>query len=136
MKKKREREHANHVSMTPFLRVVVVVVATAHNVSPCCCWLIPTTTSLFRACVIFLGTNKEKGCALQDCINKQAGSTRAVFHMCDVTDWSLQEALYDVAAKQFGKTVDIVIIVAGILESSDLLNDAEQDGRSYQQGCY
>ncbi|CDH50541.1 predicted protein [Lichtheimia corymbifera JMRC:FSU:9682] len=48
--------------------------------------------------------------------------------MCDVTDWSLQEALYDVAAKQFGKTVDIVIIVAGILESSDLLNDAEQDG--------
>ncbi|KAJ8664022.1 hypothetical protein O0I10_000300 [Lichtheimia ornata] len=80
------------------------------------------------ACVIFLGTNKEKGCALQDCINKQAGSTRAVFHMCDVTDWSLQEALYDVAAKQFGKTVDIVIIVAGILESSDLLNDAEQDG--------
>lgn len=56
--------------------------------------------------------------------------------MCDVTDWSLQEALYDVAAKQFGKTVDIVIIVAGILESSDLLNDAEQEGRSYQQGCY
>lgn len=42
--------------------------------------------------------------------------------------------MYNVAKKSFGgKSVDIVIIIAGILDSSDLLNDDDQEE---QDGTY
>ena len=43
----------------------------------------------------------------------------------NVTDWKAQEDIYSVAEKTFGKTVDIVIMVAGILDSSNLVKDVE-----------
>jgi NAD(P)-dependent dehydrogenase (short-subunit alcohol dehydrogenase family) len=50
----------------------------------------------------------------------------AVYFCADVTDWKAQEDIYVLAEKTFGKTIDIVIMVAGILDSSNLINDSEQ----------
>lgn len=47
-----------------------------------------------------------------------------------MTDWASHEKLYTLAEERFGP-VDAAIIVAGILESSDLLNDAEQGRTSW-----
>jgi short-subunit dehydrogenase involved in D-alanine esterification of teichoic acids len=44
----------------------------------------------------------------------------------DITDWKAQEAIYDFSQKCYGKTINIVIIIAGILDSSNLINDTEQ----------
>ncbi|ORZ01094.1 hypothetical protein BCR43DRAFT_469545 [Syncephalastrum racemosum] len=81
--------------------------------------------------VIFTGTNKEKGSALEATLSskKQAGnlsSAEAVFCQCDATDWASHGKLYTLAEERFGP-VDTTVIVAGILESSDLLNDDEQE---------
>ena len=50
----------------------------------------------------------------------------AVFHQCDITDWRSQEALYKVSTETFEQSVDVVIIIAGILDSSNLVSDTEQ----------
>ncbi|KAI8086075.1 uncharacterized protein BX664DRAFT_359634 [Halteromyces radiatus] len=75
--------------------------------------------------VVFSGQNKEKGEALMELL----GTDHAVFHQCDITNWSQQEEMYKVAKQYFdGKTVDIVILVAGILDSSDVIHDEEPEG--------
>ncbi|KAG2226192.1 hypothetical protein INT45_003337 [Circinella minor] len=56
----------------------------------------------------------------------------AVFHQCDITDWRSQEALYEVSTKTFEQSVDVVIIIAGILDSSNLVSDTEQVDGSYR----
>lgn len=50
----------------------------------------------------------------------------AVFYCADVTNWISQEYVYVLAHKHFERTVDIIIIVAGILDSSGLINDTER----------
>lgn len=50
----------------------------------------------------------------------------AFFYNMDITDWKAQEDIYDFSQKCYGKTIDIVIIIAGILDSSNLINDTEQ----------
>jgi cystathionine beta-lyase/cystathionine gamma-synthase len=50
----------------------------------------------------------------------------AVYLCSDITDWRAQEKIYPLAEQSFGKTVDIVLVVAGILDTSDLINDIEQ----------
>lgn len=41
--------------------------------------------------------------------------------------------MYNVAKQHFGRSVDIVVLIAGILDSSDLLNDNDQEE---QDGMY
>ncbi|KAI8149546.1 hypothetical protein BJV82DRAFT_652803, partial [Fennellomyces sp. T-0311] len=67
--------------------------------------------------VIFLGTNADKGKTLEKELNSNRSRARpnAVFHQCDITDWAAQEALYSAASEKFYRSVDIVVIVAGIL---------------------
>lgn len=55
-----------------------------------------------------------------------------MFYCSDITDWTAQANLYPLAEKTFGKSVDIVLVVAGILDTSNLINDIEQ-GNYY--GC-
>ncbi|CAO3591092.1 unnamed protein product [Absidia cylindrospora] len=78
--------------------------------------------------VVFSGKNKEKGQELASTLSQE----QAVFYQCDVTNWEAQNEMYNVAKQSFGgKSVDMVIIIAGILDSSDLLHDnlqEEQDG--------
>lgn len=50
----------------------------------------------------------------------------AVFYCADITNWRAQEHVYVLAEKHFERKVDIVIVVAGILDSSGLVNDIEQ----------
>lgn len=50
----------------------------------------------------------------------------AVFYCADITDWRAQEHVYSLAEKHFERKVDILIVVAGILDSSGLVNDIEQ----------
>lgn len=50
----------------------------------------------------------------------------AFFYNMDITDWKAQEDIYDFSQKCYGKTIDIVIIIAGILDSSNLISDTEQ----------
>lgn len=103
--------------------------------------------------MIFSGTNKQKGNQVIEDINATYKGKRcvllhvlllsmlllsinltywknrphnAVFFCADVTDWRAQEEIYLVAESTFGKTIDIVIMVAGILDSSSLINDHEQ----------
>ncbi|KAI7859800.1 hypothetical protein BDC45DRAFT_161862 [Circinella umbellata] len=86
------------------------------------------------AYVIFLGTKEEKGIALEKQLNDKyrrednIKKKVAVFHQCDITDWRSQEALYEVSTETFEQSVDVVIIIAGILDSSNLVSDTEQDG--------
>lgn len=54
----------------------------------------------------------------------------AIFHCSDITDWDEQEKLYPLAEKMFGKSVDIVLVVAGILDTSNLINDIEQGNQN------
>jgi NAD(P)-dependent dehydrogenase (short-subunit alcohol dehydrogenase family) len=44
----------------------------------------------------------------------------------DVTDWKAQEDIFRFAEKSFNKKIDIAIMIAGVLDSSDLINDCEQ----------
>ncbi|KAI8979897.1 hypothetical protein BDB01DRAFT_852021 [Pilobolus umbonatus] len=80
------------------------------------------------AYVVFSGTKKEKG----DSTMKQLNSTfnerplQAFFYCANVTDWAAQKEIYKFTEKKFQLKVDIVIIVAGILDSSSLLDDHEQ----------
>ncbi|KAL9556952.1 hypothetical protein PS6_002066 [Mucor atramentarius] len=46
----------------------------------------------------------------------------------DITDWKAQEDIYEFADQCYGKPIAIVIVIAGILDSSNLVNDTEQDG--------
>ncbi|KAI9492384.1 hypothetical protein BDB00DRAFT_939702 [Zychaea mexicana] len=95
------------------------------------------------AYVVFLGTKEEKGKALEKALNEGANNDRsglkskrqkqkqkqvAVFYQCDITDWAAQEKLYAVAMDTFGKSIDVVIIIAGVLDSSNLVNDTEKEG--------
>ncbi|KAI8376539.1 uncharacterized protein BYT42DRAFT_574964 [Radiomyces spectabilis] len=79
-----------------------------------------------NANVIFSGTNNEKGLAIMTQANIRR--QQALFHACDITHWPSQVELYKVANAAFSRTIDIVIIVAGILESSSLTKDDELDG--------
>ncbi|KAI8331946.1 hypothetical protein BC941DRAFT_517327 [Chlamydoabsidia padenii] len=82
------------------------------------------------AYVVFSGKNKEKGEALASILSEE----QAVFFQCDVTNWDAQQEMYNVAKRQFkDRSVDIVVMVAGILDSSDLLNDNDQEE---QEGTY
>ncbi|KAI8354617.1 hypothetical protein EDC96DRAFT_516702 [Choanephora cucurbitarum] len=84
-----------------------------------------------RANVIFSGTNKQKGQDVLESLNKLHKGRcdrNAIFYNMNVTDWKAQEDIYSVAEKTFGKTIDIVIMVAGILDSSNLIKDIENDG--------
>ncbi|KAG2190518.1 hypothetical protein INT46_009584 [Mucor plumbeus] len=84
-----------------------------------------------KANVIFTGTNKQKGYDVIEELNSAFKGKRphnAFFYNMDITDWKAQEAIYDFSQKCYGKTIDIVIIIAGILDSSNLINDTEQDG--------
>lgn len=53
----------------------------------------------------------------------------------DITDWKAQEDIYEFADQCYGKPIAIVIVIAGILDSSNLVNDTEQGesflGREY-----
>ncbi|KAI9255707.1 hypothetical protein BDA99DRAFT_517445 [Phascolomyces articulosus] len=83
------------------------------------------------AYVIFLGTKKEKGKALEAELNNKYRSDKknqmALFHQCDITDWGSQEAIYSLSTETFDQSVDVVIVIAGILDSSNLMNDIELD---------
>jgi 3-hydroxybutyrate dehydrogenase len=68
----------------------------------------------------------EKGCNVliadlglrpeaEQLIHQYKDKTRAVFHKCDVTEWSQLDQLLDVAHKEFGQ-VDIVCPGAGVFE--------------------
>ncbi|KAI8069843.1 uncharacterized protein B0P05DRAFT_589307 [Gilbertella persicaria] len=84
-----------------------------------------------KANVIFSGTNKQKGQDVIEGLNSLYKGKRphnAIFYNMNVTDWRAQEEIYTFAEKSFGKTIDIVIVVAGILDSSNLINDTENDG--------
>jgi ribosomal protein S2 len=47
----------------------------------------------------------------------------------DVTDWKAQQDIFYFAEKSFNKHIDIVIMVAGILDSSNIIDDCEQGNR-------
>lgn len=47
----------------------------------------------------------------------------------DITDWKAQEDIYEFADQCYGKPIAIVIVIAGILDSSNLVNDTEQGER-------
>ncbi|KAI8376941.1 hypothetical protein BD560DRAFT_391229 [Blakeslea trispora] len=82
-----------------------------------------------RANVVFSGTNKQKGQDVIDGLSKHHKGKldrNVMFYNMDVTDWQAQEDIYYATEKAFRKTVDIVIIVAGILDSSNLINDTEK----------
>ncbi|CAO3629190.1 unnamed protein product [Cunninghamella blakesleeana] len=74
--------------------------------------------------VLFSGTNKEKGLDL----SSQLDSKKVSFYQCDITDWKQLEKSFHVAQTRFNKPVDIVVIIAGRLDSSELIKDDEQDG--------
>ncbi|ORX53260.1 NAD(P)-binding protein [Hesseltinella vesiculosa] len=74
--------------------------------------------------VIYTGSSLEKG----EDMAKSIRTERAVFHHCDITDWDKQEECYEHARQAFGKSVDMVVVIAGVLDSSDLMNDHETDG--------
>ncbi|KAI8069175.1 hypothetical protein BC940DRAFT_352989 [Gongronella butleri] len=76
------------------------------------------------AYVIYSGSSLEKGVTMAAELN----TDRAMFHQCDVTDWAKQKESYAIAENLFKKSVDIVVVTAGVLDSSDLINDHEQDG--------
>ncbi|KAL1932528.1 hypothetical protein VTP01DRAFT_8206 [Rhizomucor pusillus] len=78
--------------------------------------------------VVFSGTNKERGKELENQLNASLPTPRVVFCQCDITDWAAQEMLFKTATDKFNGPIYIVIVVAGILESSDLIDDSEQDG--------
>ncbi|CAO3607598.1 unnamed protein product [Mucor hiemalis] len=83
-----------------------------------------------KAYVLFTGTNKSKGEQVMEELNglyKGKRPHNAVFYCADITNWRAQENLYMLSEKNFGRTVDIVVVVAGILDSSGLVNDIEQD---------
>ncbi|KAG2202661.1 hypothetical protein INT47_002093 [Mucor saturninus] len=82
--------------------------------------------------VIFTGTNEIKGNKVLEELNilyKDSRPHNAIFQCSDITDWAGQEELYPLAEETFGKTVDIVLVIAGILDTSNLINDIEQDGK-------
>ncbi|KAK4517988.1 dolichyl-diphosphooligosaccharide--protein glycosyltransferase subunit 1 [Mucor velutinosus] len=88
-------------------------------------------SALYRANVIFTGTSKQKGHDVIEGLDNAFKGKRphnAFFFNMDITDWKAQEDIYDFAYKRYGKPIDIVIVIAGILDSSNLVNDTEQDG--------
>ncbi|KAI8991179.1 hypothetical protein BDF20DRAFT_908997 [Mycotypha africana] len=85
-----------------------------------------------KANVVFTGTNKQKGKEVIELLNnlyKGKRSHHAHFYNMDITDWRAQENIYDFIENVYtGKKIDIVIIVAGILDSSNLMDDLEERG--------
>ncbi|KAL7321052.1 hypothetical protein PS15m_000872 [Mucor circinelloides] len=84
-----------------------------------------------RANVIFTGTSKQKGHDVIESLNNVFKGKRphnAYFYNMDITDWKAQEDIYEFADQCYGKPIAIVIVIAGILDSSNLVNDTEQDG--------
>ncbi|KAI9307008.1 hypothetical protein BJ944DRAFT_286547 [Cunninghamella echinulata] len=75
--------------------------------------------------VLYSGTSKEKGLALASQLNP----SKALFYQCDITHWNRLKESFNIAKNYFNKSVDIVISIAGILDSSDILHEEnEQDG--------
>ncbi|KAI9339261.1 hypothetical protein BD770DRAFT_476787 [Pilaira anomala] len=81
------------------------------------------------AYVLFTGTKQEKADLVLDQLNQDFPDSahRAVFFCADITDWKAQEKVYTLAEENFGNLIDIVILVAGIMDSSNLIQDTEQD---------
>ncbi|CEP07027.1 hypothetical protein [Parasitella parasitica] len=85
-----------------------------------------------KANVIFTGTSKQKGGSVIEILNDvykgKSRSHNAFFYNMDITDWKAQEDIYDFAKECYCKPIDVVVIVAGVLDSSSLTHDTEQDG--------
>lgn len=57
------------------------------------------------------------------------GTARALFQVCDVTQWESLHLLFETAVKQFGR-VDITIANAGVPEIEDIFDErAGEDGK-------
>lgn len=54
----------------------------------------------------------------------------------DVTDWKAQKDIFSFAENRFNKKIDIAIMIAGMLDSSDLINDCEQGNILYDIQVY
>ncbi|KAI7870376.1 hypothetical protein BDF14DRAFT_1773607 [Spinellus fusiger] len=83
----------------------------------------------------FTGTNVEKGNALVKQIREEWSPSeafpeppRVLFYPSDITDWTLQKKVYEAIEEEFGQSVDIVIVIAGMVDSSNIIDDTEQDG--------
>ncbi|KAI9013965.1 hypothetical protein CLU79DRAFT_767849 [Phycomyces nitens] len=51
-----------------------------------------------------------------------------MYYQCDITDWPSHKLIYEKAKEKLGKSIDIVIVVAGMMDSSNIVDDSEQDG--------
>ncbi|KAL0081413.1 hypothetical protein J3Q64DRAFT_1754930 [Phycomyces blakesleeanus] len=87
------------------------------------------------AYVVFTGRNQKNGDDLKEELIKEISSkdeesddSRVLYHKCDITDWPSHILIYSEVKEKLGKSIDIVIVVAGMMDSSSIIDDSEQDG--------